>query len=459
MSGLFGMLSSTAKSLDTQRYGLDVTGQNIANANTAGYTRRVVDFAAIPPADQRLNAGNGVEVLAVRSLRDRFFDRRLFEERPAEQREQAIADALSLVEASFGTATTGLNARLGSFFDAWGELADAPTSSAARSAVLAQGQSLATEFRDTGARLQAATSDVDTRIRGMVAEVNALAAQLASLNEKIGGAGSAGALTLRDEQTEVLKKIAGFVDVETIEHPDGTVQVSWGFGRPLVIGANAYPIALQDAPVTGLAQLYSDTSNATGEIQGGQLAGLLQTRDQLIPDYRTRLDTLAYEVVQQVNTLHDAGFTLGGADAPVFFQPLAGPAGAATLMQVDAAVVGNATLVAAAGVAATPGDNAQARALAQLRDATVLSGGSATFGAYWTDLVYQVGQDRRVAMAEQRTRGEVVRQIENLRDSVSGVSLDEEAAGMMRFQRAYEANARFFSVINETLDTLLNLGR
>ena len=98
MSGLFGMLSTTARSLDAQRYGLDSAGQNIANVNTPGYSRRVVDFGAVPPTSERLNAGNGVEVLGVRRLRDRFFDRRLFQENPAQNREAALAEALGLVE-------------------------------------------------------------------------------------------------------------------------------------------------------------------------------------------------------------------------------------------------------------------------------------------------------------------------------------------------------------------------
>jgi flagellar hook-associated protein 1 FlgK len=459
MSGLFGMLSSTSRALDTQRYGLDATGQNIANVNTKGYTRRVVDLAAVPPADQRLNAGGGVDVMAIRSIRDRFYDRRVLEEIPAEQREQAIADSLSLVEAGLGASGASIDARLGAFFSAWGELSEAPTSSTARSAVVAQGQALSTQFRDTAQRLTEATQQTDARVRATIDDINALAARVASLNERIANSGASGTLTLKDEQNLALKQLSELVDIDTIDQADGTVQVSYGLGRPLVISNVAYPMRTVDAAGTGLAQIYSDTSNATAEITGGKLAGLLDTRDTLIPQYRAKLDTLAYEVVQRVNTLHDAGFTQAGVDAPVFFQPLASSTGAASTIALNAAVVADPSLLAAAGVAGSPGDNTQSRALANLRDARVLNGGTTTFGDFWNELVYEVGQDRSLATAEQKTRAEVVRQIENLRDSVSGVSLDEEAAGMMRFQRAYEANARFFSVINQTLDTLLNIGR
>ncbi len=369
MSGLFGMLSTTARSLDAQRFGLDVAGQNVANVNTAGYSRRVVDFAAVPPADQRLSAGGGVEVLDVRRQRDRFFDRRLFDERPALQREAAVAEALSLVETSLGPPGGSLTPRLASFFDAWTRLADAPTSGAARSAVVAEGQALAADFQGTAQRLSDASQDADARIRGAVEQVNSLAQRLAAVNERVANAGQTGTLALRDEQGELVRELSGLIDIEVIEHANGTVQVGYGLGRPLVIGAVAYPLAVQDAPVTGHAQIYSDVSNTTGEISGGTLAGLIYARDTLIPSYRARLDTLAYEVVQQVNTLHDAGYNLAGADAPVFFQPLASATDAAAFIAVNPAVVSDPSQVAAASVAATPGDNGNARALAALSEA------------------------------------------------------------------------------------------
>jgi flagellar hook-associated protein 1 FlgK len=459
MSGLFGMLSNTARSLEAQRYGLDAAGQNIANINTPGYARRVVDLGAVPPTSERLNAGHGVEVLGVRRLRDRFLDRRLFQENPAQHRETALADTLGVVESTLGSPSSTLNVRLNQFFDAFGALAQAPTSSTARAEVLARGQALAGEIRATDGRFQQAQLDTDQRIRGTDTEINSLANRLASLNEQIANADAGGTMTLRDEQNEVIRELSTLVDVETIDLPNGSVQISFGRGKPLVVGDVAYPVTVQNEPTTGFARLYSGVTDVTAAISGGKVAGLIAARDVNIPGYRSQLDTLAYEMVQQVNTLHDAGFTLSGVDAPPFFQPLGAVAGAAAQIALDPTVAANATLIAAGSVAATPGDNGTARGLAALRDARVLAGGSATFTGFYTDLVYGIGEDRAVALGEGNIRADVVNQIENLRDSVSGVSLDEEAASLMRFQRAYEANARFFSTVNETLDILLNLGR
>jgi flagellar hook-associated protein 1 len=457
MSGLFSLLSMAARSMGAESFGLDVTGQNIANANTAGYTRRVIDFASIPPTDPHISAGGGVEVLGVRSVRDALLDRRLYREQPLQSRASAISDSLGLAQVALGPAGQSIDSKLSAFFDSWSGLADAPTSASARSQVIAQGQQLAASFRDMAGRLKASQQDADSNVRATVDQINTLTSQIASLNQKISAAGVDGSLTLRDQQGEALNKLSTLVDIQTITNADGTVQVSFAQGHALVIGQNAYAVGITNAPTTGFARVTSGPDDVTSSVSGGKLAGYLNVRDSLIPGYTSQLDTLAYGVASQVNTLHSAGYTASGTPAGNFFQPLASATGAASAIAVDSTVAGNPSLVAAAGVPNTPGDNTQARALANLRDAKVLGGGTATFGDAWSQLVYTVGQDVSSAHAENASRGEVVRQIVNLRDSVSGVSLDEETANMMKFQRGYEANAKFFSVVNTTLDTLLSL--
>jgi flagellar hook-associated protein 1 FlgK len=136
---------------------------------------------------------------------------------------------------------------------------------------------------------------------------------------------------------------------------------------------------------------------------------------------------------------------------------LTGSTGAAAAIRLDPAIAGDASLIAASATTEA-GGNTVARAIAALRDATVLEGGTATFHDAWGQLVYRVGRDVLNAQSDQSSRSEIVNQVETLRDQVSGISLDEEAAMMLRFQRAYEANARFFRVIDETLEMLMQLG-
>jgi flagellar hook-associated protein 1 FlgK len=241
-----------------------------------------------------------------------------------------------------------------------------------------------------------------------------------------------------------------------VERPDGGMDVTIGSGRALVIGAESYRVDAVSQPPSGLAAVQAGGRDITLEIRGGRLAGALEARDTAIPDYLTRLDAIAYEMVRQVNTVHQGGFDQLGNTNQDFFAPLASATGAARLIEVDAAVAGDGRRIAAAGVNEM-GDNTVAKGLANLRDALVLDGNSASLVDGWSRLAYRVGRDTRSAIDGLKTQHDIVEQIDALRDSVSGVSLDEEAVQMIKFQRAYEANARFFGTVDETLSMLFQI--
>jgi flagellar hook-associated protein 1 FlgK len=457
MSGLFGTLSMAARSLETQRFGLDVVGQNIANVNTAGFTRRTVDFVALPPTSA-LNAGGGVDVQGVRAIRDALLDRRLWQEQPAAAMQGAIADALGIVEVALGDPGTSLDLTLTEFFDAWGRLSEDPTSTTARQEVILKGEAVAAGFGDMAARVTQAQRDTDTRIRGVVDQVNALTTEIAGLNTAIarGVASGTDVQVLRDRQAEAITSLSRLMNVDVIAREDGGYDVTVGLGRPLVIGTSSFEIVATPTGPSGLVTLTASGVDVGGEIASGTLGGLLQVRDALIPGYLARLDELAHAVATEVNTRHEAAFDLNGDPGLAFFEPPVATSGAAAALAVNAVVSADAALVAAASTA-TSGDNQAARGLAALRDERVLFGGTATLHDAWGRLMYQAGTDTQVARQDERTRREIVMQVEALRDSVSGVSLDEEAANMIRFQRAYEANAQFFSTVDSVLQTLLTM--
>jgi flagellar hook-associated protein 1 FlgK len=203
----------------------------------------------------------------------------------------------------------------------------------------------------------------------------------------------------------------------------------------------------------GYATVEIDGMDITSEIGRGKMSGWIDVRDTQIPGYKTRLDNIAFSVAQQVNGLHKTGTDLLGGTGNNFFAPIASAAGAAAAIGLDAGVAGDSRLVSVSGTGAT-GDNQIAKAITDLRDARVV-GGTNTFSESWGQLVYQVGSDSQTAQVQQKTRQEVVDQVTKLRDQVSGVSLDEESAQMMKFQRAYEANARYFSTVDSMLNTLM----
>ena len=455
MSDFFSSLGSASRALEAQRLGLEVTGQNIANVNTPGYSRRVVDFAAIPP-DGKLSAGRGVEVVGVRATRDRLLESRLQQELPAERREAAIAESLSIIESSLGTAGSSIDARMSALFDSFAALSEAPTSAVARQDVVLQGDALAAAFRDMAGRFDLAQRDTDNKIRSAVEEINGLTERIAAINDSIGTASGTTLLHLQDEQAGLVRQLSELVDISVLPGSGNAngVDITFGNGRPLVIGKERYSLDPLSAPPSGFAELTTGGTNVTDEVTGGRLGGLLHVRDVQMPDYQSRLDTLAYDIVQQVNTVHRAGYDQTGTQNRDFFTALGSAAGAARNMTIDAALEADHGRIAAAAVNAT-GDNGTARQLAALREARVLNGGTTTLADSWTQLVYRVGRDAQSANNEQKSRQEIVRQVDALRDQMSGISLDEEAMNLLKYQRAYEANAKFFSVIDQTLEMML----
>ncbi len=458
MAGLFGELAMATRALTAQQMGLDATGQNIANVNTPGYARRVVTMASVA-ATSALEVGGGVTVQDVHAVRDRFLEARLLQVVPAEQRESAMADVLSVAETSLGEAGSSIDARLSELFSAFGRLADAPTSAVARQEVQRAATALTAAFGDVWARLSDARTNADQRVRGGIDEVNALAARLAEVNRSIGSAGaSQNTMHLRDQQASLVRQLSELVDVHALDRGDGVLDITIGNGKPLVMGETAYAITAQSTPPSGYVALVSGGVDVTSQITGGRLGGFIAARDVTLPDYLSRLDTLAAAIVTEVNTAHAAGFdqlgNAGGAFLSYSNAPT-GVAGAARYMRLDPAIAADGRLIAAAGVAAA-GDNTNALALARLGDARIFDGNTATFVDGWSRLVYRVGRDAQQAADGRDSRADVVRQVDALRDQASGVSLDEEAMMMLKYQRAYEANARYFRVIDEALDELFS---
>jgi flagellar hook-associated protein 1 FlgK len=360
-----------------------------------------------------------------------------------------------MIESTIGTAGSGIDGRLAALFNAFQSLSLDPQSAAARDGVALEGTRLSTAFNEMSQRLQASARQADSDVRSSVEEINRLASTIATLNRQIGDANGSDTEPLRDQLDTALQQLSRLTTVSIIPQPQGTFDVSTGAGRPLVVGAISYSLTVTSAPGTGHAEIRAGGVDITGELHGGSVGGLLELRDRVLPDYLAQLDQLAYDVVQNVNSVHAAGYDLSGTTGQNFFQPIGAVAGAASAMRIDAAVAADSSRIAAASAAGSLGDNGNAKALAALRGGDLTHGGTATFVESWGLLVNRIGSDSATAKSSLATRHDIVAAIQRMRDSVSGVSLDEEAGRMLQFQRAYEANARFFSTVDQTLQTLM----
>jgi flagellar hook-associated protein 1 FlgK len=459
VANLFAMLGVSARALEAHRFGLDVAGQNIANVNTPGYSRRIAHLQALAPLD-RWSAGGGVAATGLQAVRDAFIAHRLRGEISRLAGHEAGAQVLGMLEVGLGAPGTSIGAKLEDLFDAFAAVADDPTSLAARRVAIEAGATLAATFREVSSQLSAGAREIDSRLRAATDQVNGLAQRVAALNREMASArpGEARTEQLRDELDLALEQLAQLIDVRAVTREDGGIDVELDGGVALVLGGTARGVS--SVSTTGGHVALSVDGTALGGSVGGALGTLIRTRDEVLPEYLAQLDQLAHDVATRINARHQAGFDLTGATGGAFFVPPGAVDGASARLSMSGALLapgGEAGFAASASGAA--GDNENARRLVAVRDERALLGGTATVGEAWAALASAVGADVAAARDAATTGAEAVEQLLNLRDSISGVSLDEEAAEMMRFQRGYEANARVFGAIDELLDVLMGLVR
>jgi len=310
-------------------------------------------------------------------------------------------------------------------------------------------------------------NDIDAGVSAAVNEINTLSSQIADLNNKIVSieATEHSANDYRDERDRLLKELSESIDFTTTEAGDGRVTVTLGDGTNLVEAPSvANPSgtnALYATDTTGdgfLNIAWSDPAgvNIDSDISGGKIRGLLDVRDNIIPGYLSSLDGLAAQLIADVNAVHAGGYGLNDTVSRGFF------AGTdASDISVDPAIVGNVNNIAAAqtasGGAGLSGDNTNALAMANLQSSLTMSGNTANYNDFYSALVSEVGIDMQQTDQRYDYQSAMVAQLDNYRESISGVSLDEEMVNLIKYQHAYDASAKLISTIDEMLQTLINM--
>jgi flagellar hook-associated protein 1 FlgK len=431
---------------------MGVVANNVANANTPGYSREIPELEETPPIVVGNSViGTGVMMKSVESVRDNVLDLRIQQETSQQSSLNSYVDSMNQVQALFNeTQGTGLQTDLSNFFNSFQSLATDPTSSPLRQAVITAGQDLASAFNQTSDNLATIRQGLDQSVVQTVQQVNQLTAQVANLNQQIQDVSNSGgnAGSLEDQRDQALQNLAGLIDTAVIHNDDGTVSVTTTNGTLLVAGNQSDALTTQLNTTTGMHDVFDQGTDITSSIAGGQLQGLINARDDSIPSAQSSLDNLAAGLISAVNQQQTAGYDLNGGHGADFFTPFTpsasgSNAGAAATMTV---ALTNPDQVAASSDG-TQGDNGNATALADLQNQPIVSGQTA--GDYYSNLIDQVGNDVSNASSEQEAVGLVLQQLTNQQSSISGVSLDEEATNLVLYQRAYEAAARVISVVDE----------
>jgi len=451
MGSLFGALASTAESMRAIERSMNVVQNNVTNASTPGYARQtqVIVSNRFNPAQ---GLPGGISAGQTLSSRDTFAENAVRNEQSALGTSNQKASDLVQIEQIFTvTDGSGINGAMSSLFDSFSQLTVSPNDSSSRQVVLDRAQAFAGTLNAASANLGTASTSLDTQARSTVDAINKLAGQIAGLNkvlrDDINSTNDSGLDTQLHSALEDLSKLGNFT---AINQPDGSVSVYLGGQTPLVLGSTQYQISA--GFLNGGIQINNaDGADVTKQITGGQLSGLLEEKNSLYPSYANDLNTLASSFADRVNNILRGGVDENGV-APVADLFTYNPAqGAAATLRVNS--LSPAQLAAA--LPGSPGGNGNALNLSALSSSKEINGYS--FTEFYGNTAAKVGRDLSNAKSDSQARQQLLDQAVAIREQVSGVNLDEEAAHLIELQRGYQAASKMLTVLNDMTDTVIGL--
>lgn len=451
MSSPFFGISITSSALRAFEAALNVTGHNLANVNTEGYSRQIVEFASYPPLIayglRPFTVGSGTAIQQVQRVRDQFIEGRFLQTNFEGARLQQMLTTLQHIQTIVAEpGIPGISDALSSFLNAWHQLSVQPDSDSARLHLRLQAENLVARVRDAHARFMQLNTQLNQETPAVINQINDLARRIHDLNDQIRRETATGVTpnNLLDQRDRLIQELSSLVDISLNRHQDGTISLY--INQHTLVDPHHYsPVPTNYNPAT--STLTDGTRSIL--IRGGKLAGLLNGI-QALTIYRNSLDIFVNELRTQVNVLHQTGVNLNGTTLIDFFAGTTG-AGDFDLAQEIRSDLRNI----AAGTTGAPGDGGVALAIAGLRDLPLSVLGNQSLITYYNNLVGQIGQDVSFYQDGWDTQKAVLVQLDNQRKSISSVNLDEELATMIRFQRSFQAAAKALTIIDQTTEELI----
>jgi flagellar hook-associated protein 1 FlgK len=451
--------------MTAQTFGLQVTGQNVSNVNTPGYVRRQ---AVLETRDLGPNQFGGVNVQGIRRVADKFIDQRHLSLTGLSSQASSRDQLLGQTEALFNDfAGAGLQSSMNAMFSSFSALSALPNDPTTRATVLERAETFTGQIRTASDQIANFRTELFSQARDVVGEINTTLDTIADLSGRINEAQAAGQepADLKDKRDALLIDLTKKIEVRTYTDGNGQLVVQ-GPGVTLLQGDKVRHLDL-DVADDGSVHVFAKTSSGapggdvTTFLSGGELAGVLQVRDSDVVEMQKDLDSFAFNLANQLNSVHSAGFGLDGGTGRALLDAGATEEGAAGRIKVSDDVAGQPDrIAAAASAAALPGDGGQMVTLAGVADSPIAGLGGLNPGEAYARIVGRVGARKQEAATTLETRDAMTAQIEVMRQSVSGVSLDEEMVAMTQFQRAFEAASRVFTTADQLLEDLINtLGR
>jgi flagellar hook-associated protein 1 len=455
VGGLSATLGIASNSLEADQGALEVASNNIANANTPGYSREVPNLTeAAPVRIGNLLYGQGVTLQNIESITDPVLELSIQQEMSNQGQLTSFTNAMNQVQSLFNEAQgVGLQSSLSQFFNSLQSLSTNPASASLGQAVLSAAQNLTSDFHQISGNLTQIQNGLDQNVTQDVSQINKLTSQIAQVSGQVQALQAQGGDTgsLVDQRTQLVNQLSNLIGLSVTNNAGGDYTLSTENGSLLVVGNQSFSLQTKLDPSTGFQDIYANGNDITSTITQGDLGGLIQARDTSIPEALNSLNTLAYNLVSAFNQQSTAGYDASGNHGVNFFTPLAGVAGAAS--QIGVAITSPSQIATSSD--GTAGSNGNVLLLAGIQNQPIVSGETVT--DYYASMVDNVGSQVSSANTQQQAATALMQQLQNQLTSVSGVSIDEEATNLVRYQNAYDASAQVISLVNQLMQTTINM--
>ena len=474
INSAFGLISGA---LDADQSALNVVANNVANADTTGYTEEKPNWQENAPITVNgVTIGQGVTETGATSQRDRVLEERLDQQQQLASASSTRLSALNEMQALFTPDSGSANSTAGdvgsditSFFDSFSSLESDPTDNALRESVLSSASTLAGDISSAAASLNSQRSAIDQEASGVASQVNSLTSALAQVNQQIESTSpDADAGTLEDQRQQDLSQLSQLIGINQITTSDNGLEITTTSGQLLVAGSQSYQ--LTTGTVSGVTDFFLGGNDITAGLTtgGGQLGGYLTARDQDIPNALSSLDQLAYSISTSVNAANNTGTDLDGNEGTgtnsagvtgtgttplyIFNEPtqVAGSAAAMSVTMTDP------NQIAAAGFGDGTGDNSNAIAIYNLGGQQIVNGQTPT--DYYSNFVTTLGSTVSEVQTENTAQNASVTQLQTQNNALSSVNLNDEAAAMSTLESSYQAASQVFNMLNTVMTSALNLG-
>ncbi len=465
--GIMGTMEMARNAMRVARSGAEVSGNNLANAANPAYARQRIKLnSSVTIPTEKGPQGSGAEVARLEQIRDKVLDKSIISEKSISQYFDAKQVYLRRAEANLGQTVdtrsidsgggaSGIAEGMTELFNSFQSLSVSPTSTAERQIVVFNAQKIADKFNTIDRRLGDLRTGINAEVEDLITSVNSKLKSVAKIAINLGNIeiveGSAN--EVRDSLQSRLEELAEYVNISTATNTDGELNVFVDGFQMITDNIMTNSVGLH-TDTNGMHTMAEQVAGNVINLKSGYLKGLIDARDTSIVDLKTKVNTLAVQLITEVNTLHRSGYDLDGNTG----QDLFTGTGAADV-GVNANIISDPKQLQGSSSASESSNNDVIRSIAALSITTLAGLNGMTFSEHYGNTISRFGQEISLTTSQLDDQQTVQKMLEKQRESIMGVSVDEEVANLLVYQRAFQASAKLLTTMDGLMRDVLNLTR